>query len=221
MPEVPSPLARRPAGRCSIAKVALLAGLAAVAAAPGAFAQSRPAAQPRRRRQRRRPAPPAAAVDQQVQSLKSDVLDLNRDLFVLEQELLYPANTQVAVFVSHGCGHLLRPRLGAAEDRRQGSRRLSLHAARGPRAGAGRGAAALRRQPQSRQARARGLLHRQGPARPSTTPAAPPWTSRRTSAPSISSSRSPTIKASSSRSSASRTGIDPWPARRACASSPP
>jgi hypothetical protein len=99
MPEVPSPLARRPAGRCSIAKVALLAALAAVAAAHGAFAQSpgaaaAPAATPT----------PPAAVDQQVQSLKSDVLDLNRDLFVLEQELLYPANTQVAVFVSLDAG---------------------------------------------------------------------------------------------------------------------
>ncbi len=39
-----------------------------------------------------------------MQSLKSDVLDLNRDLFVLEQELLYPANTQVAVFVSMDAG---------------------------------------------------------------------------------------------------------------------
>jgi hypothetical protein len=54
--------------------------------------------------------PPGAAsagsqtVDQQVQALKSDVLGLNRDLFILEQELLYPANTQVAVFVSIDAG---------------------------------------------------------------------------------------------------------------------
>jgi hypothetical protein len=51
-------------------------------------------------------APAGAPVDSQVQSLKSDVLDLNRDLFVLEQELLYPANTQVAVFVSMDAGAL-------------------------------------------------------------------------------------------------------------------
>jgi hypothetical protein len=32
------------------------------------------------------------------------VIDLNRDLFVLEEELLFPANTQVAVFVSMDVG---------------------------------------------------------------------------------------------------------------------
>ncbi len=43
-------------------------------------------------------------VDQDVQTLKKDVLDLNRELFVLEEELLYPADTQVAVFVSMDVG---------------------------------------------------------------------------------------------------------------------
>ena len=38
MPEVPSPLARRPAGRCSIAKMALLAALARTRALPGTAA---------------------------------------------------------------------------------------------------------------------------------------------------------------------------------------
>jgi hypothetical protein len=94
MPDVPSLLARRLAGRCLTAKLALLAGFLALQATAGAaLAQT--------------PAPAAAsapAVDGQVQSLKSDVLDLNRDLFVLEQELLYPANTQVAVFVSMDAG---------------------------------------------------------------------------------------------------------------------
>ena len=32
------------------------------------------------------------------------MIDLNRDLFVLEEELLFPANTQVAVFVSMDVG---------------------------------------------------------------------------------------------------------------------
>ncbi|HEX5207950.1 MAG TPA: hypothetical protein VFW10_09200 [Steroidobacteraceae bacterium] len=110
MPEVPLPLARQPAGRCLTAKVAALAVLAALASIPVAFAQApAPAAAG--------VSPPVAAVapatqtaaggggvDGQVQSLKSDVLDLNRDLFVLEQELLYPANTQVAVFVSIDAG---------------------------------------------------------------------------------------------------------------------
>lgn len=44
------------------------------------------------------------SLDQEVQSLKKDVLDLNRELFVLEEELLFPANTQVAVFVSMDVG---------------------------------------------------------------------------------------------------------------------
>lgn len=44
------------------------------------------------------------SMDQEVQSLKKDVLDLNRELFVLEEDLLFPANTQVAVFVSMDVG---------------------------------------------------------------------------------------------------------------------
>jgi hypothetical protein len=44
------------------------------------------------------------ALHQQVQDLKKQVLDLNRDLFILEEELLFPANTQVAVFLSMDIG---------------------------------------------------------------------------------------------------------------------
>ena len=43
-------------------------------------------------------------LDQEIQDLKKVVLDLNRDLFLLEEELLFPANTQVAVFVSMDVG---------------------------------------------------------------------------------------------------------------------
>jgi hypothetical protein len=103
------------------ARLALLAGLAALATAPAAtFAQSpapaaaaavaatpgpAPIAAPPATSPPAGPVtPPGGPVDTQVQSLKSDVLDLNRDLFVLEQELLYPANTQVAVFVSIDAG---------------------------------------------------------------------------------------------------------------------
>jgi len=43
-------------------------------------------------------------LDQEVQGLKKDVLDLNKDLFVLEEELLFPANTQVALYVSMDVG---------------------------------------------------------------------------------------------------------------------
>lgn len=50
--------------------------------------------------------PPAdtRALDETVQELKKDVVDLNRELFVLEEELLFPANTQVAIFVSMDIG---------------------------------------------------------------------------------------------------------------------
>ncbi len=44
------------------------------------------------------------SLDSQVQDLKQEVMDLNRDLFILEEELLFPANTQVAVFVSVDVG---------------------------------------------------------------------------------------------------------------------
>ena len=44
------------------------------------------------------------ALDQDVQALKKEVLDLNRDLFLLEEELLFPANSQVAFFVSMDVG---------------------------------------------------------------------------------------------------------------------
>ena len=36
--------------------------------------------------------------------MKKDVVDLNKDLFILEEELLFPANTQVAVFLSMDVG---------------------------------------------------------------------------------------------------------------------
>ncbi len=43
-------------------------------------------------------------LDEDVQSLKKEVLDLNRDLFLLEEELLFPANSQVAFFISMDVG---------------------------------------------------------------------------------------------------------------------
>ncbi len=53
---------------------------------------------------------PAAAgnefrsIDEDVQSLKAEVLELNRDLFLLEEELLFPANSQVVFFLSVDVG---------------------------------------------------------------------------------------------------------------------
>jgi hypothetical protein len=46
----------------------------------------------------------ADSVDLDVQTLKKELVDLNKDLFKLEEELLYPASTQVAVFVSVDVG---------------------------------------------------------------------------------------------------------------------
>jgi hypothetical protein len=47
-----------------------------------------------------------AALDTRVQDLKAEVMRLNRDLLVLEEELLFPAGTQVAVFVSMDVGKM-------------------------------------------------------------------------------------------------------------------
>jgi hypothetical protein len=63
----------------------------AAEAAPDAAAEGEPPADTR-------------ALDETVQDLKKDVVDLNRELFVLEEELLFPANTQVAVFISMDIG---------------------------------------------------------------------------------------------------------------------
>jgi hypothetical protein len=51
-------------------------------------------------------APASASLDDRIQSAKADVIRLNRDLMVLEEELLFPANTQVAIFVSMDVGRL-------------------------------------------------------------------------------------------------------------------
>jgi len=46
----------------------------------------------------------APSLDEQVQFIKAQTLELNRDLFILEEELLFPDNTQVAVFLSLDIG---------------------------------------------------------------------------------------------------------------------
>jgi hypothetical protein len=52
------------------------------------------------------PAPAPSSLDNRIQDAKADVIRLNRDLMVLEEELLFPANTQVAIFVSMDVGRL-------------------------------------------------------------------------------------------------------------------
>ncbi|WP_242499946.1 AraC family transcriptional regulator [Methylibium sp. Pch-M] len=49
---------------------------------------------------------PAGGLDGRIQDVKGDVIRLNRDLLVLEEELLFPASTQVALFVSMDVGKL-------------------------------------------------------------------------------------------------------------------
>ena len=66
-------------------------------AAPAASAPAAPAA-----------APALTALDTRIQQAKADVIQLNRDLLVLEEELLFPANTQVALFVSMDVGKLFQ-----------------------------------------------------------------------------------------------------------------
>jgi hypothetical protein len=75
------------------ASAATAPAAAASAAAPDAAA-SAPAADA------------AVALDTRVQDVKADVIRLNRDLLVLEEELLFPASTQVALFVSMDVGKL-------------------------------------------------------------------------------------------------------------------
>jgi hypothetical protein len=52
------------------------------------------------------PAPAAGSLDERIQDAKADVIRLNRDLMVLEEELLFPAGTQVAIFVSMDVGKM-------------------------------------------------------------------------------------------------------------------
>ena len=46
------------------------------------------------------------ALDSDIEALKKEVLTLNRDLFILEEDLLFPSNTQFSVFLSMNSGLL-------------------------------------------------------------------------------------------------------------------
>ncbi len=47
-------------------------------------------------------------LDASIEALKKEVLSLNRDLFILEEDLLFPANTQFSVFLSMNAGALFQ-----------------------------------------------------------------------------------------------------------------
>jgi hypothetical protein len=85
------------------------ASVAAVAATPAQPAASDAGAMPAAAAA---PADAASApggnLDDRIQAAKSDVIQLNRDLLVLEEELLFPASTQVAVFLSMDVGKLFQ-----------------------------------------------------------------------------------------------------------------
>lgn len=48
------------------------------------------------------------SIDADVQHIKKTVIELNRDLFILEEAILYPANTRINVFVSMDVGYLFQ-----------------------------------------------------------------------------------------------------------------
>jgi len=50
--------------------------------------------------------PEEATLDEEIEALKKEVLSLNRDLFILEEDLLFPSNTQFSVFLSMNAGAL-------------------------------------------------------------------------------------------------------------------
>lgn len=54
------------------------------------------------------PAPESSTLSQEVEDLKKAALQLNRDLLILEEELLFPASTQIAVFLSLDIGKFFR-----------------------------------------------------------------------------------------------------------------
>jgi hypothetical protein len=47
-------------------------------------------------------------LDEQVQEIKSDILNISQELSRLEEKLLYPSGTQVAIFVSVAKGDTMR-----------------------------------------------------------------------------------------------------------------
>ncbi len=50
---------------------------------------------------------PEEQVSLSVEELKKQVIKLNRDLFILEEDLLFPANTQLVVYLSFSTGKFL------------------------------------------------------------------------------------------------------------------
>ena len=97
-----APMAAAPVAAASAAAMAANAASAPVAGA------SAPAAVEASASGAAASGPLAATLDGRIQDVKSDVIKLNRDLLVLEEELLFPANTQVALFLSMDVGKMFQ-----------------------------------------------------------------------------------------------------------------
>ncbi len=80
--------------------------LLATASAQTPSPANAPTAPPASTAPRTRAAAARGSLDDRIQDAKADVIRLNRDLMVLEEELLFPANTQVAIFVSMDVGKM-------------------------------------------------------------------------------------------------------------------
>ena len=119
---------RRRSGRCRRCRATGAAPAHRAPAHPPRAASRRPPARPP-------PRTPAdtRGLDQEVQGLKKDVVDLNRDLFVLEEELLFPANTQVAVFLSMDVGDFFALDSVSSRSTRRKSSTISIRRARSKR----------------------------------------------------------------------------------------
>lgn len=55
------------------------------------------------------PAATEPSLDASLQQFKKDMLDVNKRLLIMEEELLFPANAQFTLFVSLDVGHYLVP----------------------------------------------------------------------------------------------------------------
>lgn len=51
----------------------------------------------------------AQRLDQELQQFRKDMLDVNKRLLIMEEELMFPANAQLTLFVSLDVGRFLRP----------------------------------------------------------------------------------------------------------------
>lgn len=80
--------------RLAVLLAALLCAAAAMAAEEGPAAAA--------------PAP-AADLDADLQQFRRDMLDVNKRLLIMEEELLFPANAQLSVFVLLDVGRFLTP----------------------------------------------------------------------------------------------------------------